>query len=151
MGKIRNRLDKAANVVTKAVGAKDLADYLGTKRAIRKAKGGEKKYIKQTVTGKQAAKSGVRLAANIASLASGGAAAGTLRAASKARKAATIIKKAKIAKGIKEGSLVRIKGSKKLMRVKRVGANPSSTKNLKNDKRDFKTFQKEASRAKRRK
>jgi len=130
MGKLRRRIDKAAEIVTKAMGAKNLSTYAGESLARRK-----NKSVKRTVTGKQARNSGIALAANIASLASGGAAAGTLRAASKVRKTTMMIKRAKIAKGIKEGSLVRIKGNKKLMRVNRLGANPSSLRHLKGDRK----------------
>ena len=130
MGTIRKKLDKAAGIVTKATGAKNLATYAGESLARRK-----NKNIKRTVTGQQARKSGIALAANVASLASGGAAGGVVRAASNARKVYKMKRQVAIAKGLKEGSLVRIKGQKKLMRVGKLGANPSSLKHLKGDRK----------------
>lgn len=87
---LRKKVDKASRVITKAVGAKNLARYAGESIAKRK-----NSNVERTVTKKQAIKSGVSLAANIASLAAGGAAGGTVRAASNARKAVAVKKAAK--------------------------------------------------------
>jgi hypothetical protein len=86
----RKGIDKAAAIVTKAVGAKKLARYAGETIARKK-----NPTIQRTVTGKQAVKSGLALAGNIASLAVGGAAAGVLKVASKARGAAKAVSIAK--------------------------------------------------------
>lgn len=110
----KRKIDKIARKVTKAVGATKLAKYAGETIARRK-----NKSIKRTVTAKQARKSGASLAANIGMIAAGGAVAGTaarsIRAGAKLAKA----KKAATAAKLKKGTLIRIKGQKKLVKVRR--------------------------------
>jgi len=101
----KSLIGRGAKKITKAVGAKNLAKFAGETLARRK-----NKSIKRTVTGKQARKSGVALAANIASLASGGAAAGIIRGIRVARKAKSA--KSLVKKGFK------VKGQKKRVKVR---------------------------------
>lgn len=118
----KRRIDKVARKVTKAVGAKNLARYAGETMARRK-----NKSVKRTVTAKQARKSGVALAANVASLAAGGAARGTLGVASKARKVAQ-------AKRAKKVGTFKIPGQKRRVKYnKNIGAEPTSLRHLKGD------------------
>ena len=97
------------------MGAAPLADYVGGKIAKSRAPKGQKKYVKQTTTARQARNSGIRLAANVASLAAGGAAAGVVRGASKARKAAKVVPKK-----------IKVTGQKKAVKVK----NPMGATNV---------------------
>lgn len=90
------KIIKAANKVSKAFGAAPLVDYTSSKIAKAIKKPEVRKYVTDTTTARQARNSGIALAANVASLASAGAAAGILRAAGNARraaKAATVIPK----------------------------------------------------------
>lgn len=107
------KIIKAANKVSKAFGAAPLVDYTSSKIAKAMAKPGAKKYVTDTTTARQARNSGIALAANVASLAAGGAAAGVVRAAGNARraaKAATVIPKK-----------VRIPGQKKPLPINNWG------------------------------
>jgi len=84
------KIIKAANKVSKAFGAAPLVNYTSSKIAKAIAKPAVKKYVADTTTARQARNSGIALAANIASLASGGAAAGVIRAAKNAKRAAKL-------------------------------------------------------------
>lgn len=90
------KIIKAANKISKAFGAAPLVDYTSSKIAKAIKKPEVRQYVADTTTARQARNSGIALAANVASLASGGAAAGVVRAAGNARraaKAATVIPK----------------------------------------------------------
>lgn len=84
----KNKIIRAANFVSKAAGAAPLVDYTSSKIAKGIKKPEIRKYVKDTTTAREARNSGIALAANVASMASGGAAAGVVRAAGNARRAA---------------------------------------------------------------
>jgi len=126
------KIIKGANAVSKAMGAAPLVDYASSKLAKAMAKPGAKKFVKDTTTAKQARTSGIRLAANIASIASLGAAAGTVRAAGNARraaKAATVIPKK-----------VRIPGQKKPLSINNWGNAKQTPINYRKPKLTIKRF-----------
>jgi len=83
-----SKIRKTTDYITKKAGAAPLADYVGTKMAKAAARPKQRQYISDTTTARQARNSAIKLAANVASIASLGVGGGTAMAASNARKAA---------------------------------------------------------------
>ena len=69
-GKAGSAVMKGANAVTNAVGARDLADYAGSKLAKATVPKEQRQYVSDTVSGKSALKSAGKLGLSLASVAS---------------------------------------------------------------------------------
>ena len=144
MPKKKSPATRGALAVTNAIGGRNATRYAGQKLAKAVAPKGRKKFVSQSVTGKQAARSVGNIALAVGSLSG----AGVARAVGRKVAGKAVAKKA-AKRTLKSGDTFKVRGQKKPVRYTETGTNPTSLNNLKGDKKNFQSFRKAATRRRR--